>query len=81
MFLTFAQIYFIADIFEGDLKLDKEDIDEATKGSLTRRDAVVGASRVWAGARVPYILDRSFGKRLCPKNCRVYTLREMAEGM
>ena len=44
------------------MKLDKEDIEEATQGSLTRRDAVVGKSRIWDGAKVPYILDKSFGK-------------------
>eukprot|EP00112_Aurelia_sp_Birch-Aquarium-sp1_P022417 Seg6310.2 transcript_id=Seg6310.2/GoldUCD/mRNA.D3Y31 product="Zinc metalloproteinase nas-15" protein_id=Seg6310.2/GoldUCD/D3Y31 len=51
------------DVFEGDLKLDKEDIDEATKGSLTRRDAVVGASRVWKEGKVPYILDKTFDEK------------------
>lgn len=60
--LTNYPFILIADYFEGDLKLTEEEIEELKSSGLSKRDAVSSAARKWTNARVPYILDRSFGK-------------------
>eukprot|EP00112_Aurelia_sp_Birch-Aquarium-sp1_P004353 Seg1491.8 transcript_id=Seg1491.8/GoldUCD/mRNA.D3Y31 product="Zinc metalloproteinase nas-4" protein_id=Seg1491.8/GoldUCD/D3Y31 len=51
------------DLFEGDLKLSKEDIDQLKGNTISKKDTVAAANRRWPGARVPYTTDRSFNDR------------------
>ena len=51
-------------MFEGDLKLSKEEIEQLKGNTISKKDTVAAANRRWPGARVPYIVDRSFNGML-----------------
>ena len=55
---------FSADLFEGDLKLSKEEIEQLKGNTISKKDTVAAANRRWPGARVPYTIDRSFNGML-----------------
>ena len=56
-FLTFI----LADLFEGDLKLSKEEINYLKEQTMSKKDSVAEVARMWPDARVPYSVHRRFG--------------------
>ncbi|XP_065061224.1 uncharacterized protein LOC135688334 isoform X1 [Rhopilema esculentum] len=50
------------DLFEGDLKLTKSEIDKIKDNTISKKDTIAFAEKKWPNARVPFVIDAKFGK-------------------